>query len=42
MTANAETLRVANVEGTRHMVGLADVVKSGNVHMVSSIGAAGL
>jgi NAD(P)-dependent dehydrogenase (short-subunit alcohol dehydrogenase family) len=42
MTANAETQRVANVEGTRHMVGFADAVGAGRVHMVSSIAAAGL
>ena len=42
MTANAETQRVANVEGTRHMVGFADAVNAGTVHMVSSIAAAGL
>jgi NAD(P)-dependent dehydrogenase (short-subunit alcohol dehydrogenase family) len=42
MTANAETQRVANVEGTRHMVGFAEAVGAGRVHMVSSIAAAGL
>ncbi|MFI5121884.1 MAG: SDR family oxidoreductase [Vicinamibacteria bacterium] len=42
MTANAETQRVANVEGTRHMVQFADAVDAGRVHMVSSIAAAGL
>ena len=42
MTANAETQRVANVEGTRHMVGFAEAVGAGCVHMVSSIAAAGL
>ena len=42
MTANAETQRVANVEGTRHMVGFAEEVEAGRVHMVSSIAAAGL
>ena len=42
MTANAETQRVANVEGTRHMVQFAEEVEAGCVHMVSSIAAAGL
>jgi thioester reductase-like protein len=42
MTADAETQRVANVEGTRHMVELAETVEAGRVHMVSSIAAAGL
>ena len=42
MTADAESQRLANVEGTRHMVELADTVKAGCVHMVSSIAAAGL
>jgi NAD(P)-dependent dehydrogenase (short-subunit alcohol dehydrogenase family) len=42
MTADAESQRVANVEGTRHMVELAETVKAGHVHMVSSIAAAGL
>ncbi len=42
MTANAETQRVANVEGTRHMVQFAEAVEAGRVHMVSSIAAAGL
>ena len=42
MTANAESQRVANVEGTRHMVEFADAVEAGRVHMVSSIAAAGL
>src|SRR5204862_2321824 len=42
MTADAETQRIANVEGTRHMVELAEVVEAGCVHMVSSIAAAGL
>jgi thioester reductase-like protein len=42
MTANAETQRVANVEGTRHMVQFAEAVGAGRVHMVSSIAAAGL
>ena len=42
MTADAERQRVANVEGTRHMVQFADAVDAGRVHMVSSIAAAGL
>jgi short-subunit dehydrogenase len=42
MTADAESQRVANVEGTRHMVALAEAVEAGCVHMVSSIAAAGL
>ena len=42
MTADAETQRLANVEGTRHMVELAHAIDAGRVHMVSSIAAAGL
>jgi NAD(P)-dependent dehydrogenase (short-subunit alcohol dehydrogenase family) len=42
MTADAESQRLANVEGTRHMVELAEAVEAGRVHMVSSIAAAGL
>ncbi len=42
MTADAESQRVANVEGTRHMVEFAEAVEAGCVHMVSSIAAAGL
>jgi NAD(P)-dependent dehydrogenase (short-subunit alcohol dehydrogenase family) len=42
MDADAESQRVANVEGTMHMVQLAEAVKAGRVHMVSSIAAAGL
>jgi NAD(P)-dependent dehydrogenase (short-subunit alcohol dehydrogenase family) len=42
MTADAESQRVANVQGTRHMVELARAVEAGRVHMVSSIAAAGL
>jgi NAD(P)-dependent dehydrogenase (short-subunit alcohol dehydrogenase family) len=42
MTADAETQAVANVEGTRNMVGLAQAVDAGCVHLVSSIAAAGL
>src|SRR6476619_888926 len=42
MEADGESQRVANVEGTRHMVQLADAIEAGCVHMVSSIAAAGL
>jgi thioester reductase-like protein len=42
MTADAESQRVANVGGTRHMVELAQAIGAGRVHMVSSIAAAGL
>ncbi len=42
MEADAESQRVANVEGTRHMVELAEAVAAGTVHMTSSIAAAGL
>src|SRR4051812_43356493 len=35
MTADAESQRVANIEGTRHMVEFADAVEAGRVHMVS-------
>jgi NAD(P)-dependent dehydrogenase (short-subunit alcohol dehydrogenase family) len=42
MTADAESQRLANVEGTRHMVEFAEAVQAGLVHMVSSIAAAGL
>jgi NAD(P)-dependent dehydrogenase (short-subunit alcohol dehydrogenase family) len=42
MTADAESQRLANVEGTRHMVELAEEIEAGRVHMVSSIAAAGL
>jgi NAD(P)-dependent dehydrogenase (short-subunit alcohol dehydrogenase family) len=42
LTADAETQRVANVEGTRHMVELAEAIEAGRIHMVSSIAAAGL
>ena len=42
MTADAESQQAANVEGTRHMVELAEAVEAGRVHMVSSIAAAGL
>ncbi len=42
MTADAETQRVSNVEGTRHAVQLAEAVDAKHFHMVSSIAAAGL
>jgi len=42
VTADAQTQRVANVEGTRHMVELAEALEAGRVHVVSSIAAAGL
>jgi NAD(P)-dependent dehydrogenase (short-subunit alcohol dehydrogenase family) len=42
MTADAESQKAANVDGTRHMVELAHAVEAGRVHMVSSIAAAGL
>ena len=41
MTADAETNRIANVEGTRHAVQLANAVHAGIFHHVSSIAAAG-
>jgi NAD(P)-dependent dehydrogenase (short-subunit alcohol dehydrogenase family) len=42
MTADAESQRVANVEGTRHAVQLAEALDAKHFHMVSSIAAAGL
>ncbi|HEX2129369.1 MAG TPA: SDR family oxidoreductase [Solirubrobacterales bacterium] len=42
MTADADSQQIANIEGTRHMVELAEAVEAGCVHMVSSIAAAGL
>ncbi len=42
MTADAESQRIANVEGTRHAVELAEAVDAEHFHMVSSIAAAGL
>src|SRR5690242_17220272 len=42
LTADAETQRMANVQGTRHMVELAEAIEAGRIHMVSSIAAAGL
>ncbi len=42
MTADAESQRVANVEGTREAVRLAEALQARRLHMVSSIAAAGL
>jgi len=42
LTADADSQRVANVEGTRHAVQLAAAVHAGHFHQVSSIAAAGL
>jgi NAD(P)-dependent dehydrogenase (short-subunit alcohol dehydrogenase family) len=42
MTADAESQRIANVEGTRHAVQLAEALDAKRFHMVSSIAAAGL
>ena len=42
MTADADSQMVANIEGTKHMVELAEAVDAGRIHMVSSIAAAGL
>ncbi len=42
MTADAESQRVANVEGTREAVRLAEELGAKRFHMVSSIAAAGL
>jgi NAD(P)-dependent dehydrogenase (short-subunit alcohol dehydrogenase family) len=42
MTADDETNRVANVDGTRHAVQLANALKAGIFHHTSSIAAAGL
>jgi NAD(P)-dependent dehydrogenase (short-subunit alcohol dehydrogenase family) len=42
LTADADSQRVANVEGTRHAVQLAEAVHAGHFHQVSSIAAAGL
>ena len=42
LQASGESQRVANVEGTRHMVQFAEAVEAGCVHQVSSIAAAGL
>src|SRR5918996_2151495 len=42
MTADAESQRLANVEGTREAVKLAEALDAKRFHMVSSIAAAGL
>jgi NAD(P)-dependent dehydrogenase (short-subunit alcohol dehydrogenase family) len=42
MTADAESQQIANIQGTRHMVELANEAGAGRIHMVSSIAAAGL
>ena len=42
LTADADSQRVANVEGTRHAIQLAEAVHAGHFHQVSSIAAAGL
>jgi NAD(P)-dependent dehydrogenase (short-subunit alcohol dehydrogenase family) len=42
MSADEERNRVANVEGTRHAVALANAIDAGRFHQVSSIAAAGL
>jgi NAD(P)-dependent dehydrogenase (short-subunit alcohol dehydrogenase family) len=42
MTADAESQRTANVEGTRQAVELAEAIEAKRFHMVSSIAAAGL
>jgi thioester reductase-like protein len=41
MTADDERNRVANVEGTRHAVELANALRAGHLHHVSSVAAAG-
>jgi NAD(P)-dependent dehydrogenase (short-subunit alcohol dehydrogenase family) len=42
MTADEEANRIANVEGTRHAVELANELEAGCLHHVSSIAAAGM
>ncbi|MFN8160197.1 MAG: SDR family oxidoreductase [Solirubrobacterales bacterium] len=42
MTADAQSQQVANIEGTRHAVELAEQIEAGCFEMVSSIAAAGL
>ena len=41
MTADEEQNRIANVEGTRHAVELANALRAGCFHQVSSVAAAG-
>ncbi|MDT4903467.1 MAG: hypothetical protein QOF92_4839 [Pseudonocardiales bacterium] len=42
LTADGDSQRVANVEGTRHAVQLAEAIHAKHFHQVSSIAAAGL
>ncbi|WP_375474510.1 SDR family oxidoreductase [uncultured Jatrophihabitans sp.] len=42
LTADADTQRAANVEGTRHALQLAEAVGAEHFHQISSIAAAGL
>ncbi len=42
LKADAESQMAVNVEGTRHVVGLANAIKAGMFHQVSSIAAAGM
>ena len=42
LAADAESQRIANVEGTRHAIELAAAIKAGCFHHTSSIAAAGL
>ncbi|HEX3335429.1 MAG TPA: SDR family oxidoreductase [Jatrophihabitans sp.] len=42
LTADGDTQRIANTEGTRHAVQLAEAVHAEHFHQVSSIAAAGL
>ncbi len=42
LTADAESQRVANIDGTRHAIELAQALKAGCFHHTSSIAAAGL
>ncbi|MGI8761280.1 MAG: SDR family oxidoreductase [Jatrophihabitantaceae bacterium] len=42
LTADADSQRIANVEGTRHAVQLAEALHAEHFHQVSSIAAAGL
>ncbi|GAB2502980.1 SDR family oxidoreductase [Arenimonas alkanexedens] len=42
LSADAESQQVANIDGTRHAIGLAAAIKAGCFHHTSSIAAAGL
>jgi len=42
LNASAEAQEVSNIDGTRHAIQLADAIKAGCFHHVSSIAAAGL